>query len=228
MSGAIRALALTLVLGVALPATAQTQTGTAVRGAPVTELALAVGWVGPQSFGTADAALTAPSGAPLVVFRTESRLAPGAALEVHLGRRLTRRLWAEATGSWQQADYETRVFDDIEDGDDVTLPVASSRYTVEGAVLWTLAERGALTVFARGGAGWVRETAGGRSLVADGAIGNAGAGVKYWWRQRPDSRLQRIGLRVEGRVSLRSGALTLGENKVRFAPVIVGGIIFGF
>lgn len=227
MSAVIRVLVLALVVGMAAAGPARAQTAAARTADPVTELALTAAWIGPQSFGTSDAALTAPNGSPLVVFRTDSRLAPGAAFEVHLGRRLARRFWVEATGSWQHADYETRVFDDIEDGDDLTLAVSSSRYTVEGSALWTLAERGALTVFARGGAGWVRETAGGRSLVADGAIGNVGAGVKYWWGLRP-GRLRRIGLRVEGRVSLRSGALTLGESQVRFAPVVVGGIIFGF
>jgi hypothetical protein len=227
MTGLRRVTTLAVLGALALgsPTRAEAQGATAES---TTELAVAAGWIGPQSFGTSDASLTAPNGSPLVIFRAESRLAPGGMLEVHLGQRVARRLWVEATGSWQQGNYETRVFDDIEDGEDLTLPVASSRYTVEGALLWTLVSRDALDVFARGGAGWVRETAGARSLVADGVVGNAGAGMKYWWRQRPGARLQRIGLRVEGRLSLRSGALTLGESKVRFAPVVLGGIIFGF
>ena len=74
----------------------------------------------------------------------------------------------------------------------------------------------------------MRELTGSGALIEDGFIGNAGAGVKYWWVERPTGRIRRVGLRVEGRMSIRSAALTLGESKTRFAPVVVGGIVFGF
>jgi hypothetical protein len=205
----------------AAPAAAQTL-------APRQEAAVTAGLVGPVSFGTRNAELTQPSGAPLVIFRTANRLAPGMALEAHLGARLTPRLMVEASGGWHRADFETRITDDIEDAEGLTLTQRSSRFTVEGALLWTLVERGRVEVFARGGGGWLRELAGGGVVVEDGAVGTVGAGVKYWWRDSPGSRIARVGLRVEGRASLRSTAITLGDRSWRVAPVVVGGIVFGF
>lgn len=189
---------------------------------------MTIGFVGPVSFGSADASITRPGGTPLVLFETENRLAPGLALELHLGRQLTSRLMVEGTGIWHRADFETRVSADIEGAESATLAQSGSRFGVEGALLWTVFERGDLSVFARGGAGWMRELAGGGGLVEDGAIGAIGGGMKYWLVQRPAARIVRIGFRVEGRADLRSAAITLGERKLRIAPLITGGVVFRF
>lgn len=217
--------AATALLACVAPATAQT---TAPAGPPRSELAVAAGLVGPVSYGSRNAEIVRPSGAPLVLFQTENRLAAGVLLELHLGRQLTDRLLVEASGAWQRADFETRVSDDFEGAEAATLTAGSSRFAVEGAVLWTLARRGPLALFARGGAGWMRELAGGGAIVEDGVIGSVGAGVKYWWRDNPGGRVPRIGLRVEGRASLRSAAITLGDRSWRVAPVVAGGVVFGF
>ena len=60
-----------------------------------------------------------------------------------------------------------------------------------------------------------------RCCVEDGVIANAGAGMKYWWRERPRGALRRLGLRVEGRASMQVvGASRLGDDRRRvIAPV---------
>jgi hypothetical protein len=192
------------------------------------EIAVTGAFVGPVSFGTANAEVQQPGGTPLVLFRTRNRLAPGAAIEVHLGRHVSNRIMIEASGAWHRAAFETEVTSDIEDADDATLTKSSSRFTVEGAVVWTMVSRERVSVFARGGGGWMRELTSGGALVEDGAVASLGVGMKYWWSQNPGGRIPRIGLRVEGRASLRSTAITLGDRAWRIAPVVAGGLVFGF
>jgi len=220
--------AMVLCLGGAWPVAAAAQAPPQAPRVPRSEIAMTAGFVGPVSFGSADASITRPGGTPLVLFETENRLAPGFAMEVHIGRQLTSRLMVEGTGIWHRADFETRVSSDIEDAESATLTQAGSRFGVEGALLWTVLERGDMSVFARGGAGWMRELAGHGGLVEDGAIGAIGGGVKYWLVHRPGARLARIGFRVEGRVDMRSAAITLGERKLRIAPLVTGGVVFRF
>lgn len=207
-------LAALVTLLVAAPAGAQSAP-------PSTELAVTAGALGAVSFGSRDAELIRPNGSPLVIFRAENRLAPGYALEVHIGGRLTDRLGAEATGGWHKASFETRITDDIEDAEPLTVTQTSNRFTVEGAVLYDMLRRERLSLFLRGGAGWMRELAGESSLIENGIIANVGVGVKYWWSDR-------VGLRAEGRASARSAGISLGEDKVRIGPVAAAGLIVRF
>jgi len=192
------------------------------------EVAVQGSWVGPASFGSANQNYTRPAGSPYPVFEAESSLGSGFGVEANIGYPLAARLQAELTGGWSRSSLQTKIDDDVEDADDVTLTETLMRFSVEGAALWTFLTRDRSTVFLRGGGGWMRELAGSGALVEDGFVANAGVGMKYWWGTATPGQAKRIGLRVEGRLSIRSGGITLGEKSVRVAPIASGGLIFRF
>jgi hypothetical protein len=194
-------------------------------GHPV-ELAVGGSAFGETSFGSRDAELITSSGGRLTLFRADSALRPGFGLEVHLGVGLTRSFAVEASGGWTRADFRTRVSSDVEGVPEATLKERLTRYSVEGAALWTFARGGKSSWFARGSAGWMRDLTGNDSLVEDGMTGSIGAGVKYLWNQAGGLRI--AGFRIEGRVLAHRRGITIGDDKLRLTPAVSGSLIFGF
>ena len=222
---------LTLLSMLAIADVAAAQTPPRKPATPGRPIDVAVGglFIGPTSFGDADANETRPDGSPAPIFTTSNRIAPGFGAEVDLTFGITRRLAFEASGAWQRADFETKITADIEDADPFTSSLASSRFAVEGAALWTIHAKGRTEMFLRGSAGWMRELVGNGSLREDGILGSAGFGIKHWWRERiTGAKRRRMGWRVDGRLQIRQTGLTLGDDKIRFAPLVFGGIVFGF
>ena len=103
-----------------------------------------------------------------------------------------------------------------------------SRFTLEGAGVWMLNDRGRARWFVRGGVGWMREVDETGVLIEDGTIANIGGGMKYWWRDQARGTLRKLGLRVEGRAAIRSSGISLDQKSTRVAPVLAGGLVFGF
>jgi hypothetical protein len=192
------------------------------------EIAAQATWNGPISFGQASQTLIKPDGTNLVVFNTDSRLAPGYGVEADLGVLIGKKFVAEISGSWSRATLESRITGDVEGADPITATASMDRFTIEGGGLWTIATRGRASFFVRGSAGWMREVAETSAFIEDGTIVHAGGGMKYWWRDRPRGTLRRFGVRIEGRAQVRSSGLTLREPATTIAPVISGGLVFGF
>jgi hypothetical protein len=181
----------------------------------------------PRSLGTSRADLARGDGSALTLFRVERRSTFGPGAEALIGVRVAPRLLAEVAGSWLWPQLETRVFDDSEGADDVTVTGRLSRVSLEGAAVWHVVEgtRGAL--FARGGGGWVRELAGTSGLAEDGVSGTIGAGVKYWGR-RSSGAPGRVGVRAEIRANLRSAGLAPGSTGITVTPVVYAGAFMRF
>ncbi|HYN07275.1 MAG TPA: hypothetical protein VES67_07790 [Vicinamibacterales bacterium] len=230
---ATRLVVLTLagVMVCAFPSLALAQVASTAAQKPSSHpVELAVGGLvsGETSYGSLDAEFITNSGGRLTVFRTESALRPGFGLEVDLGIGLTRSLAIEASGGWTRADFRTRISSDLEEVADAVLKEHLTRYSVEGAALWTFARRGKSSWFARGGAGWMRDLTGNDSLVEDGILGSFGIGVKYLWNQAAQGGLRVTGFRVEGRALAHKRGLTIGDDKLRLTPAVSGSLIFGF
>jgi hypothetical protein len=191
------------------------------------EAAIAVVVAGPASLGSTAATFIRPNGTPLELFRVENRLAFRYGVEAVLGYQLARRFWLEGAGSWTRGDVESRIESDFEDATLLTAAMTLSRFAVEGGGLVALNEPGAATWFLRGTAGWMRELGGDNVIAENGIIGNAGFGVKYWWRDAATGR-RTIGLRLEARANVRSRGISLGEDKLRVAGVGFAGLMFGW
>src|SRR5439155_23156709 len=83
------------------------------RRAPTRELDVGVAWIGRTSFGSSNANLTNGSGGNVPLFTTATELGAGAAIEARLGYQLTRRLRAEAGGSWLRSELRTQTSGDF-------------------------------------------------------------------------------------------------------------------
>jgi len=190
---------------------------------------LAVGGLvtGETSFGTKTAELIGPDGRPVTLFETDNALRPGFGLEAHLGVGLGRAFFVEASGGWSQADFRTRISNDIEAVPDTNLKETRTRFAIEGAALWMFANQGKVRWFVRGSAGCARDLTGNDSLVEDAIVGSVGGGMKYLWN--PAARGFRIaGFRVEGRALMQKRGLTIGEDRLRVTPAAAGSLIIAF
>jgi len=215
-------------VAVAWPSAAWAQATPAAAGSRPIELTVQGAWVGPASFGSANQTFLRQDGSSYTVFEAQSSLGSGVGVEANIGYPIGSRLQAEFTGSWSRSGLRTNIVGDVEDADNVTLTETIMRVSVEGGALWTLKTRARSTLFLRGGAGWMRELAGSGALAEDGLVANAGVGMKYWWGASTPGQQPRIGLRIEGRVAIRSAGVTLGERSVRVAPIASGGLIVRF
>ena len=215
---------------IAAASTAQAQTASPPR-ASGSRLQLDVGgsFLAPTSFAARNADLLAPDGSPLRVTGTDdNRIGPGYGLEARLGIALARSLAIEASGAWTRVRSSMRVTFDIEDAPLITATLTSSQFSGEGAVVVTLLRRGRTDLFARGGAGWMSEVAGG-VVIGDGLVYSAGGGMRRWWSDAaPGRRSMRFGLRVEGRVQVREVGFAESTRTTRFSPVVAGSLMMGF
>jgi hypothetical protein len=209
----------------AAPALAQTPAQPRVQ--REREAAIGVVIAGPASLGSTSASFIRPNGTPLELFRVKNRFAFRYGVEAVLSYQIARRFWLEGAGSWTLGDVESRVESDFEDATLLTASSTVSRFTVEGGGLVALNEPGAVTWFLRGTAGWMRELGGDNVIAENGLVGNAGFGVKYWWRD-PATGRRTVGLRLEARANARTRGLALGEDKLRVAGVGFAGLMFGW
>ena len=216
----------------ALAGDVQAQTArTQKPAAPARAKELAIGGVvaGPMSVGSASAELLGGSGQPSVtLFDVENRLATGFGIEMNIGAQLRRSVWLEVSGGWTRSEVRSLITDDFEDAPDETISAPMSRFVVEGALLRYFRQRGASALFLRVSGGWMRETAGGNTLTADGAIAGAGLGFRHWWRMAGKGSMKRLGLRIEGRATIRHRGISLGEGGLRLGPAGTAHLVFGY
>jgi hypothetical protein len=193
---------------------------------PRAELSVTALWEGPALVGARAAEFTRPSGEPLTIFTTRTRLVPGVGVGASFGLRVGSNLSIEGAGRWRRAEWRTRIAEDVDGAAVVTLTTRIDRLGADGAVLWTARRSGPAEFFLRTGAGWTRQFISDGAYVVDGSVAHIGAGVKYWTRTRPGGA-GRVGVRVEGFLAVRLRGLTVGEDAARLAPGLAGGLIIG-
>jgi hypothetical protein len=180
--------------------------------------------LGPMSVGTASADYRTPRGDAFPLFHTDARLAASPGVEGRVTISLAPRVALEAAGAWMRPPLVAGIDDDYEGADAVRARLPLSRFSAEGAVLVAFARHGRAVWFVRGGAGWMREMAGWGTYAEDGAIGDLGLGVKYWWHTRARDDTGRLALRVDARLAGRAGGLIVGTRAVRVAPLVSAGL----
>lgn len=219
---------LTPVLFVAALLIARAASAQAIPAAPQRSADVSFGgtWTLPVGVGETSLEFLDNSGNPFTVFTASNRFGNGFGLDVNIGFKLARKLFAEGVGSWTRVPLEAEISGDLEAGEDVTVSESASRFALGGALRVHLTQ-GVTEWFLRGGAAWMREVAAGSALTGDGTLIDAGAGVIRSLTRRPNGQLK-VGLRLEGRLSFRTGGLTLGEDKLRVGPVVAGALILGF
>jgi hypothetical protein len=180
------------------------------------------------SFGSADASLLAPNGSAFVLYHTTSRLAPGMGFDLHVGTRVTSRLWAELTGGLRHAQIETTTSGDFEGATPATLTESTSRFSIEGAALWCVPRSGHVEPFVRGSAGWTRELSSDGALARNGLVASAGGGVKYWVHESARGFVSRVGVRLDAAAVLRHGGISLSTRTKFVSASFAGSVILGW
>ena len=216
------AIALGCLAALASPAAAQTER----KGS--WEVAAGAVWLLGMDLGSSTATLERPGGAPFELFRTETSIdgGPGAALS--LAWFAAERLAIEAAFSYARPGVSTRVTADAEDAASVTSTIRLHQYVVEGGARWYFSRApGRFQPFARAGAGYLRQLDADHAHVETGTLVHAGAGVDRLFRDRPDGRINRIGLRLDARIVGRSGGFDV-EEAFRVRGAAGASIFFGF
>ncbi len=179
-----------------------------------------------MSFGRASADLTQPDGGTLSLFTADNSQGPELGIAAHLAGPVRSPFFAELGAAVSRATLRTRIDDDFEDAPAVTLEEQFFRFSVEGGLGWNITRSERSAVFVRGTGGWMRELVGSSVLGRNGAVANAGVGVKYWGSRRAAGRL-RYGLRVEAHLAARWNGVALNTRKIHLAPVVTAGLIIG-
>lgn len=170
-----------------------------------------------------------PTPPPFTLFRTESSFGSAAGVEARIGFAFTRSLAVEGGFAYSQPHVNVKITDDVEAGDVSFDGETTSRYVVEGSLVWTLPvvrDGARLRPYAIGGAGYLRQLHEDRALVENGQLYHVGAGVKYFWRGADGSR-RPLGLRADVRAYIRKDGIEL-EDKVRTYPAVSASVFFGF
>lgn len=178
------------------------------------------------SFGRTSADLIRPDGGTQSLFTTSNSQGPEFGVAAHVAGPVRSAFFAELTAAASRATLRTTIEDDFEDAAAATLDEEFFRFSVAGGVGWNIRRSERSAVFVRGAGGWMRELVGSSVLGRNGAVANAGLGVKYWARRPAPGRL-RYGLRVEAQVAARWNGVALNTRKIHLAPVVTAGLIIG-
>jgi hypothetical protein len=220
---------LALVALAAVPGPAAAQTGTGRFDVSIGGL-----WNGGYALDANNALETRNQvgGGDFVLFETDSEVTGGSGLEARFGVRFGPTFSVEAGGSWTRASMVTRVSGDFEGAPALDVRADFTQYVIDGALVARL-ERlamagGRVVPFVEAGAGYLRQLHEGNLMVETGVVYHGGGGVFVWLRSRPSGWFDRLGLRVDARVTSRSGGIDVTDDRRRVFPALAASLAMGF
>jgi hypothetical protein len=148
--------------------------------------------------------------------------------EVVLGFRAGRSSWFEVGAGLTWAHVKTRITDDFETTATETLSAPVTRWSIEGAMVWVIRDKGRTAWFVRAGGGVMGEVSSDLSMSETGFVGQGGVGLRHWWRTTGKGTFKRIGWRAEFRGVVQGGGISLSDRTVRFAPTGTVHVVFGY
>lgn len=179
------------------------------------QLAAGIGFVSGASLGDADATLrSSTSNNPYRVFATSSQLAGATVLDLRAGVDLTRRFGLEAHALYGHPELRTDVTADVENAPSVTAVERLDHYLIDGGIVVKFDEFrvGGWQPFAAGGAGYLRQLHQGLTVTEEGHLFYVGGGARRTWLTRPSGLLRALGARVDVRVNILSGGITVDDT----------------
>lgn len=182
----------------------------------------------PSSMGSADAQLLGPNGQPSVtLFSTSNGMSASIGPELLLGFRMKRTMWLEVGGSVAWPKLESKIENDFEGAPTQTLSASVTRWTVEGALVFWLKDKGRTGWFIRAAGGVVGEVSNDVSTSATGVVGSGGLGVRHWFKESKGG-MRKMGFRAEFRGVVQGGGLSFSNSSVRFIPTGAVHLVFGY
>lgn len=201
------------VLAVTLASAVRLEAQTIPSGAIEASVGLVV--FGETSFGSANAALTTPSGPPSTLFTTSTALERASGPTVRIGVRVWRRVEAEMFASFTKPKIVTTVSGDVEGAAGVAAKEQVKQYVIGGGGLWYLPGRLStprFLPFVSVSAAYLRELHEGDVLAETGHEYGVGGGAKYFLRSRPSGGINGLGVRADAGVRARSGAAAFDDD----------------
>jgi hypothetical protein len=233
-------LAFTLMMcgaaGVAFPRDAAAQTAGQTTGGRF-EISGGAGLIGGTDLGTATATLSgsgAPTGTPITLFDTATKIESGPRYEARVAWRLTRALQVEGGVAINRTNLVTRITNDFEQAPNTEASESFTEYAIEAGLLFHLTKLtfagGRARPFVAGGAGYLRQVHEGQTLIDTGQSIYAGGGLTVTLRQATRRAfLEALGLRADVRVNVRSGGFERGDDGgATYAPSVTGGLFVRF
>jgi hypothetical protein len=221
-----RTAALLACLLLAVPASAQT--GSRHR----FEVAVGGTWLGGASAGDETATLRAnsTSGSPFSVFTTDSEIHGTAGIETRVGFGLTQMLIVEGLLVYSRPELRTRISNDVENAQPVTVTENLDQYFVGADVVWQLT---ALRFSARtlpfvvGGAGYLRQLHEGGTLIESGQVYHVGGGIRHSLMQRTTGFVKTTGVRADAGLFILANGIDF-EDRARPHAAVSGSLVVGF
>ncbi len=218
------------LLLLAVPSIAAAQAAADSRPVRRLEIAAGIGILGGGALGGRDAELRANSQeAPYRLFTTDTRLARARTIEVRAGFGLTRRYGLEGGFAFGRPELQSSVRDDVEGSPSLVITDPVDQYLADAGVTVTLEELrvGPLLPVVSGGAGYLRQLQGGRTVVEQGHFFHAGFGVRHWLSSADRGLLKGSGVRADARLYVFDGGITV-EDRPRPHGAISGSFFVVF
>jgi len=218
------------VLAVTHVSTASAQSVNAVPGK--IELGAGIVWTGGQPLGSREATLTTGTGSTLRLFSSTSDLLAAAGFEGRVAVSVTRAVDAHVSMSYTKPELRTRVTNDLENSTGATATESVQQYLVGGGIDWYVGSRrprSRIRPFIGAGAAYLRQLHEGATLVATGQSYDIGGGVKVLLAARtgPRQHLRAAGVRVDGRVIVRTKGITF-DGRRSVAPAAAASFFVRF
>lgn len=188
-------------------------------------------WMSGYDLGDRDAVLTAnrvPTGDDFVLFTTSSEVSPAAALDVRFGVLASQSFTVEAAAVTSRPELQTSIAGDFEQGSPEVAVETFDQVAFEGQALWHPRQwafaSGKARPFVAGGLGYLEQLGDNRVRLENGWVYHVGGGLKWLFGAPPTTRRRGVGLRIDARMSWRSGGVDVDETVRTFAGF--GGAVF--
>jgi hypothetical protein len=191
------------------------------------EISAGAAWLGTQTFGSANAAETTPSGGAFSLFTTSSELGSAAAFDARVGVRIAGTLVAEADVSYARPELRVAITNDVENASSITAVERLQQYMIGGGATWYLPGRGRIAPFVTGGGGYLRQLHDRALLVETGTYYQVGGGVLYVLSSHPGSRLKATGIRGDVRAVILNDGVAIDGGR-HTAPAVTGSFVVRF
>jgi hypothetical protein len=189
-----------------------------------------VTWSGSYPIGSRNAILRSSAvGAnppPFTLFSSASTVDSIAGLEGRVGFTFTRNLAVEFGGAFARPKVRTEISADPEAASQALEGEELEQYLFDAGAVWQLPFRlgRRMRPFVAGGFGYLRQLHQDRTLVEQGRIYYAAAGLRYWMRGGEGVK-RSLGLRADARATWRKDGIDFENRTRRFPTVTLGAFV---
>ena len=177
------------------------------------EISAGAAWLGSQTFGSASATETTPSGSSFSLFNTSSEVGRAAAFDARVGVRVAGTLVAEADATYARPELRVTIANDVENAPSITAVERLQQYMIGGGATWYVPRRNRIVPFVAGGGGYLRQLHDRALLVETGRYYRVGGGVLYLLSSQQGNRLKATGIRADVRAVILNGGVAFDGSR---------------